>query len=75
MGEIEGHIRRFSFIFIWICTNNVTEYEALYLELSKAISISIRYLVMHDDFELVIKKVRNYISVKHHYLMTYKNRV
>jgi len=43
-------------------TNNATKYEALYVALFKAISMGIRCLVVHDDFELVIKQVRNYIS-------------
>lgn len=50
-----GHMKRFSFKFTWTCTNNVAEYEALCLGLSKAISMGIRCLIFHGDFELVIK--------------------
>jgi len=47
--SLEGHMGRFSFIFIWICTNNAVEYEALCLELSNAIIMGIRCLVVHGD--------------------------
>lgn len=49
-----GSMRRFYFQITWIYTNNVAKYEALYLGLSKAISMGIRYLIVHGDFELVI---------------------
>jgi len=71
----EGHMKRFSFRFTRICTNNVIEYETLYLGLSKAISMGIIYLVVHCDLKLVIKQVKIHINAKHLYLKTYRNRV
>jgi len=56
---LERYMKRFSFRFIWICTNNVVEYEALCLRLSKAISIGIKCLIFHSDSKLVIKQVKN----------------
>jgi len=71
----EVHMKRFSFIFTWTCTNNVAKYEALYLGLSKAINMGIKCLIVHGDSELVINQVKDKISARHHYLKTYKNRV
>ena len=71
----KGNTKILSFRFTWNCTNNADEYKALYLGLSKAISLGIKCLIVHGDLELVIKQVRNKISAKHHYLKTYKNRV
>ena len=65
----------FSFWFTWTFTNNATKYEALYLGLSKAISMGIICLRLYGDFELVINQVQDMISAKHHYLNTYRNRV
>ena len=42
----EGHMKRFSFRFTWVCTNNGAKYEALYLGLSKAISMGIKSLII-----------------------------
>lgn len=45
-----GQMKIFSFQFTWICTKNDVEYEALYLGLYKAISMGIRFLIVHGDF-------------------------
>lgn len=73
--SLEGHMRRFSFRFTWICTNNATEYEDLCLGLYKAISMRIRCLVVHGDSKLVINQIKNKINARHHYIKTYRNRI
>ena len=68
-------MKRFSFRFTWIYTNNEVEYEALFLGLSKAINMGIRYLIIHGYSKLFINQVHDKISGKHHYFKTYRNRV
>lgn len=65
----------FYFHFTWICNNNIVEYKALYLGLSKVISMEMICLIVYEDSKLVINKVWEKISAKHHNLKTYKNIV
>lgn len=73
--SLDGSTIRFSFQFTWTCTNNVVEYEALCLGLSKVIIMGIGCLIVYGEFKLVINQVQDKISAKHHYLKTYRNRV
>lgn len=43
--------------------------------LSEAISMGIKCIIFHGDLELIINQVQDKISMKHHYLLIYKNRV
>lgn len=71
-----GHMKIFSFRFTWTYINNDLEYEALYLDLSKAISMGIICVIVHGDSKLVINQVKDNINVRHHYLKTYnRNRI
>lgn len=51
-----------------IYTNNATEYEALFLGLSKAIILGIKCLSVIGDSELIINQVIDKCTFKHHYL-------
>lgn len=57
------------------CTNNIDEYEALYLGLSKPINMGIICLIVYGDSEMVINQVKYENSKRHHYLKNYRNRV
>lgn len=54
------------------CTNNIVEYEALVQGLQKAISLTVRYLKMFGDSEIVIKQVINNIHCVSNHLKHYQ---
>jgi ribonuclease HI len=56
-------------------TNNVAEYEALFLGLRDAKDMKIEELIVFGDFELIVHQVKNIYQEKHPRLRTYRNEV
>jgi ribonuclease HI len=56
-------------------TNNVEEYEALFLGLRAAKDMNIEELAMFGDVELIVHQVKNMYQDKHPRLRTYRNEV
>jgi ribonuclease HI len=57
------------------CTNNTVEYEALLQELKKAIDMNVQNLMVFDDSEVVVRKVRNSIHCLSPHLKIYQTEV
>jgi ribonuclease HI len=56
-------------------TNNVAEYEALFLGLRDAKDMGITEVAVFGDVELIVQHVRNAYQTKHPRLRSYKNEV
>jgi hypothetical protein len=58
--------------FEFECTNNTVEYEALLLELRKALNMDVRKFLVFSDYEIVVKQVRNEIYCLSPHLKNYQ---
>jgi ribonuclease HI len=56
-------------------TNNVAEYEALFLGLKAAQEMGIREMVVFGDAELIVQQVKSVYQAKHPRLKNYRNMV
>jgi hypothetical protein len=57
------------------CTNNITEYEALMLDLKILKKVGAKQIMVRGDSELIIKQVKGEYAVKHPRLRAYRNVV
>jgi ribonuclease HI len=57
------------------CTNNTAEYKALLQGLRKALDMHIQNLVVFDDFEIVVRQVRDSIHCLSPHLKCYQSEV
>jgi ribonuclease HI len=57
-----GKIHNFSYRLEFACTNNVTEFEALLLDIENAYNLGCDHLIVFGDFELVVNLVRKIYS-------------
>ena len=55
------------------CTKNATEYEALILGLNLLRKLGACRIIVHGEFELIIKQVNGEYTSKHPRLRAYKN--
>jgi len=55
------------------CSNNVTEYNALLIEMQIVDEIGVKYLEAYDDSKLVVNQVRGEYEVRHEDLIPYYN--
>ena len=61
--------------FEFECTNNTTKYESLLQGLKKALDLDVQNLVVFDDFEIVVKQVKNAIHCLSPHLKNYQTEV
>ena len=57
------------------CTNNTSEYEALFQGLTEAIELKVKNLKVFGDFEIIVKQIRNQIHCISPHLKAYQNEV
>jgi len=67
----EKHILPYSFVLTQLCSNNVTEYQALNLGLQMAIKMGIKDLNIYGDSQLVINQLLKEYEVKKEDLVPY----
>lgn len=67
-NQAEVHSYKLNFL----CTNNITEYEALLLGLKFLKKVSDNF---QGDFEIIIKQIKHKYSAKHPILREYQNAV
>jgi ribonuclease HI len=73
--SLVGKVRHFSFIIIFACTKNTTEFEALLLVLVKATNLGCRHLTIFRDFELIINLIQIIHTLAHKLLKCYTQLV
>ena len=70
-----GEPKLLSYSLYFDCTNNVAEYEALFLGLKALKDLQAKKITIYGDSELVIKQVQRSYQDKHPRLRSYRNLV
>jgi len=65
----------YSYKLNFLCTNNITEYEALLLGLKLLKRVGAKRIYVQGDSELIIKQIKGQYSTKHPRLREYQNVV
>jgi ribonuclease HI len=66
-----GKIHNFSYRLEFACTNNVTEFEALLLDIENAYNLGCGYLTVFGDSEIIVNLVRKIYSPSNKLLKCY----
>jgi ribonuclease HI len=70
-----GKIHNFSYRLEFVCTNNVTEFEALLLGIENAYNLGCGHLTVFGDFELVVNLVCKIYSPRKNLMKHYTQTV
>jgi ribonuclease HI len=73
--SLVGKIHNFSYRLEFVCTNNITEFEALLLGIENACNLGCGHLTVFGDFELVVNLVCKIYSPSNKLMKCYTQTV
>ena len=73
MNPSRGRALNYSYKAAFDCIDNEEEYEAMVSEIQIIKDFQVRRVVIHGDFELVIKQMTGEYQARHHRMRSYRN--